>query len=282
MATFSERHGYTEMRSLIQRADLDSETRTQIWNVLTAVREQYATYLSTNTSQKNATQQLWVWYFKGARDEFPGEARVWGKCKQHILTEPWTDVFDLLEAFVSYMKSTEVDQAVGLAGQAVSAWNKMFEMYLVAYRFIGDEITPVDSNAEAEAVSAALNDSGPFAGARHSLDRAVELLADRETPDYPNSIKESISAVEAVVKKVTGEGTLGAGLSKLESAGLTIHPALKVAWSKMYGWASDANGIRHAGIDPADADQALAKYMLVTCSAFVSYLIEEGRKVNLH
>lgn len=117
--------------------------------------------------------------------------------------------------------------------------------------------------------------------ARHSLDRAVELLADRTTPDYPNSIKESISAVEAIVKKITGEGTLGAGLKKLEAAGLTIHPALRGAWSQMYGWTSDDNGIRHAGIEAANADQALAKYMLVTCSAFVSYLVVEGNKVGL-
>jgi hypothetical protein len=124
-------------------------------------------------------------------------------------------------------------------------------------------------------------DAASIAGARYALDRAVELLADRVSPDYPNSIKESISAVEAVVKKVTSEGTLGAGLSKMEAAGLAIHPALKSAWSKMYGWTSDDDGIRHGSIDPSEADQAIAKYMLVTCSAFVSYLTEEGRKVGL-
>lgn len=156
-----------------------------------------------------------------------------------------------------------------------------FERFLVGFRFVGHEITPIDSTAEANAVVGAQEAVSPIAGARHALDRAVELLADRQSPDYPNSIKESISAVEAVVKKVTGQGTLGAGLGKLESVGVTIHPALKGAWSKMYGWASDADGIRHAGIEAANADQALAKYVLVTCSAFVSYLIEEGRKTGL-
>lgn len=88
--------------------------------------------------------------------------------------------------------------------------------------------------------------------------------------------------MEAVVKKVTGANDdLAAGLKKLENAGLSIHPALKGAWLKMYGWTSDEDGIRHGGIDAADADQALAKYVLVTCSAFVSYLIEEGRKAGL-
>ncbi|MGJ7560939.1 hypothetical protein ACSFCF_10310, partial [Brevibacterium casei] len=34
------------------------------------------------------------------------------------------------------------------------------------------------------------------------------------------------------------------------------------------------------GVDAASIDQAMAKYMLVTCSAFVAYLIEEGRKAG--
>ena len=38
-----------------------------------------------------------------------------------------------------------------------------------------------------------------------------------------------------MVRKVTGEGQLASGLKKLEAAGLSIHPALKDAWSKMYG-----------------------------------------------
>jgi hypothetical protein len=62
---------------------------------------------------------------------------------------------------------------------------------------------------------------------------AISLLADREKPDYPNAIKESISAVEAVVKKVTGPNDdLAAGLKKLENSGLSIHPALKVLGSR--------------------------------------------------
>jgi hypothetical protein len=109
----------------------------------------------------------------------------------------------------------------------------------------------------------------------------VRLLADRQNPDYPNSVKESISAVEAITKRITGENTLGAGLKKLQTAGLNIHPALKDGWLKIYGWTSDENGVRHGAIDAATIDQTVAKYMLVSCSAFVSYLVEEGRKANL-
>lgn len=279
MATFSERHGYKEVRTLIQRESLDDETRLELWNLLAVLPREFDKY-HQDATERGILEALWLWYFKNARDEMPYSTVVWRMIKDAVLTRDWNEVLDLIEQFMKYWDRLETDRSAKLKQVFLQALNQRFEQELVGYRIIGLEITPVDSSAEAEAIGGALSDANAIAGARHALDRAVELLADRATPDYPNSIKESISAVESVVKKVTGEGQLGVGLSKLEAAGLTIHPALKQAWLKMYGWASDADGIRHAGIEAADADQALAKYVLVTCSAFVSYLIEEGLKVG--
>lgn len=280
MASFSERHGYKEVRSVVQRESLDDATRLELWNLLAVLPEQFGT-LYRDSTEHSVLEAMWLWYFNKARDEMPYDSAVWKMLKEAVLTREWNEVFDLLEQFMKQWERLQTSRSEALKRAFLKALNARFESELVGYRFIGLEITPVDSNAESEAIVAAMTDSESIAGARHALDRAVELLADRQTPDYPNSIKESISAVEAVVKKVTGEGTLGTGLRKLEVAGLGIHPALREAWSKMYGWTSDDDGIRHAGINAASADQALAKYALVTCSAFVSYLIEEGRKVNL-
>lgn len=280
MASFSERHGYKEVRSVIQRESLDSDTRLELWNLLAVLPREFGKFYR-DTTEHDILEALWVWYFKKPRDEMPYDSVVWRMVKEAIFDRVWNEVLDLLESFAKHWERLESERSAGLKRAYLKALNARFESELVGYRMIGLEITPVDSSAEADAITRALTDTDQIAGARHALDRAVELLADRSTPDYPNSIKESISAIEAVVKKVTGEGTLGAGLAKLEAAGLTIHPALKGAWSKMYGWTSADNGIRHGGIEAADADQALAKYMLVTCSAFVSYLIEEGRKQGL-
>lgn len=46
-------------------------------------------------------------------------------------------------------------------------------------------------------------------------------------------------------------------------------------FSQRYGYASDENGIRHGGIDFKDVPSEDAKYMLVSCSAFVNYLIQK-------
>lgn len=280
MPSFSERHGYKEVRTIIQREDLDEDTRRELWNFLAVLPGEFAKFYGDET-EDIALELLWVWHFEEDRDERPTNHHIWRRIKDAVYQDEWNEVFDLVEALNKHWQRNETYDSGRLRAAFVEALNECFESNLVGYRLINMEITPVDSNAEAEAITGALSDSDVVAGARHSLDRAVELLADRTTPDYPNSIKESISAVEAIVKKITGEGTLGAGLKKLETAGLTIHPALKGAWSQMYGWTSDDNGIRHAGIEAANADQALAKYMLVTCSAFVSYLVVEGNKVGL-
>ena len=233
------------------------------------------------TEHQNFCMLLWVHHFHFARDAFPGITNVWAHVKSLVIDGRWNEVFDLLESMVHHLGRSFTGRMSTVDTGIVNALNDTFEHCLVGYRFIAKQITPVDSEAEANAIVEAMTSVDKLEGARHSLNRAIELLADRQSPDYANSIKESISAVEAVVMKVTGEGTLGAGLKRLEGAGLTIHPALREAWSKMYGWASDADGIRHAGIHAADADQSIAKYVLISSSAFVSYLVEVGRKSSL-
>ena len=105
------------------------------------------------------------------------------------------------------------------------------------------------------------------------LARALQLLGDREQPDYRNSIKESISAVESMAKIVTKNdgATLGDALRVLEKND-EIHPALRNGMSNLYGYTNDADGIRHAMLEQPNLTAADAKYFLISCTAFVNYL----------
>lgn len=283
MASFAERMGHRAVRSLTQSDSLDDETRTELWNVTDILRTilQKAARSDYSKTQDNLLRAIWTRVFKLAADERSRDDQVWTRIKERMLRAEWFDVLDLIEQLTVYVERNEDHPTKGVAAAIVTAYNGRFESHLVGYRFIGLEIAPIDTTAEAQAVSDAIDDAASITGARHHLERAVDLLSDRQTPDYPNSIKESISAVEAVCAAVTGESTLGAAIKRLQSAGVKIHPALERAWSAMYGWTSDADGIRHGSIEAPEADQALAKYMLVTCSAFVSHVIEAGRKAGL-
>lgn len=64
-------------------------------------------------------------------------------------------------------------------------------------------------------------------------------MSDRKAPDYRNSIKESICAVEAICRVITKQknATLGQALKKVESD-ISLHPALKNSFSSLYGYTS--------------------------------------------
>ena len=59
-----------------------------------------------------------------------------------------------------------------------------------------------------------------------------------------------------------------------------MHKALKEAFCKLYGYASDEGGIRHAeGMFESNVSFEDAKYFLVSCCAFVNYLISACRGI---
>jgi hypothetical protein len=108
---------------------------------------------------------------------------------------------------------------------------------------------------------------------RTHLTRALKLLSDRKAPDYRNSIKESISAVESIARDLTGmpKATLADALKVLERDN-RLHPALKEGFLRLYGYTSDEGGIRHAMLEEPNLGAADAKYWLMSCTSFINYL----------
>ena len=156
----------------------------------------------------------------------------------------------------------------------VEQLNFEFKRLNFAYRVVNTEIVEITSDEELAAVESSMHDS-PH-NIRMHLSKALELYAQRPTGDYRNSIKESISAVEAYCREITGEKTLGEALNKINGKGLVIPQILKVAFEKLYAYMNQPNtGIRHALMDetgtytPASEE---ALFMLVSCSSFINYL----------
>jgi hypothetical protein len=71
-----------------------------------------------------------------------------------------------------------------------------------------------------------------------------------------------------------GTTTLGPALAALEKQG-HLHGGLKAAFSSLYGYSSDEEGIRHALVfkEEAQVDEADALFMLGACA---SYLLARG------
>jgi hypothetical protein len=193
----------------------------------------------------------------------------------------WYKAFDVLEMFLKYVFEEENDCPLS-ADDYCKEFNRILEEEKSGYRFIKWKAVPITNPAELELLTEAT--TSPFDSVNAHFRKAIDFYADRIAPDYENSIKEAISAVEAMCCVITGvtgsQATLGKTLKKLKDNGVIIHGAMEQAFSQLYGYTSDADGIRHGGIDFANAPAEDAKYMLLTCSAFVNYLKEKHAQIG--
>jgi hypothetical protein len=67
------------------------------------------------------------------------------------------------------------------------------------------------------------------------------------------------------------KATLHEALSTLD-AKQKLHPALVKGFKALYGYAGDADGIRHALMDEWNLTAAEAKFFLLSCTSFINYL----------
>ncbi len=159
--------------------------------------------------------------------------------------------------------------------------DRILKDYRSPYRVIEEVLCPVGSEEEALTVAKAFVDlkAGGLAGGREHLKSAAGELS---AGNFAASVRESIHAVESVVKVLESSGDFAKALARLE-AKTNIHNALKKGFSAIYGFTSDEQGIRHPLIDKdaAAVDEADAMFMIGACSAFVSYLIDKSRAVGL-
>ena len=188
--------------------------------------------------------------------------------------ENWYTIFDFIEKYLNICdNSNEMEKE----------FNRILESEDSAYRICNKMVIPITNELEIKEIEGALNiDAGE--SVRIHIAKALKLFSNRERTDYENSIKESISAVESMCCIITEEkgknATLGNALKKLKDRKIYIHSAMEKGFLALYGYTSDESGIRHGGIDFTNANFEDAKYMLVSCSAFVNYLMQKWIKIG--
>jgi hypothetical protein len=269
---FSERIGARAGRELLQKDSIDVELRVGIWNQILALVLEEAEEHSVleSASRYKFYRRLWDEFFHVPLDELPYKPSEFIRIIRKAFDEAqWYEIYDLMEWLASSLPGYDARTFCG-------AVNTVLEREMSAYRFAGTTLVPITNELELDAVADALTAAKGWDAVGTHLSAAAAKLSDREAPDFRNSVKESVSAVEATCREIVGDqkATLGDALKALASAGIVLHPALREAWLKLYGYSSDANGIRHALTEKPDLTFAEAKYFLVHCSAFFHYLID--------
>lgn len=257
---------------------MDDELRIGLWNLVTIfvwndVKHPGSNWNLTSTENQRIKElclKLWLHYFKRPIDQLSDHwSIVHAELRKYFFACHWYEAYDFLEFIHDNYDKYQFEDKFS------SACNSFLERESSAYRFINGAIGAITDPTEIGEIESAISSSP--SPVRAHLDRALELLTSRDSPDYRNSVKESISAVESLVSLTLGsdKGTLGQMLKQLEDGG-RLHSALKTAFSNLYGYTSDQGGVRHALLDKDGVTHADAQFMLVTCSAFINYVQQSG------
>ena len=263
---------------MLEDDDLPDGLRNRIWNVLLVVHfrddDIEFGWHEYSHSFNMISMHLRDSYFKVPIDDRPSDPSAERK---HIRNFYFVLRYPIFYDFLEEMASDYVASAYQTRGESkreafVQRCNEVLEQEKARFRFVSNLVTPITNDEEMAAVElAAVTDE-----AGDHIRRAIELYRDRTNPDYRNSIKESISAVEATYRRMTGKshGNIGDAISAMNQNGVDLPGPLKSGFSKIYGWTSGKDGIRHALTEGArPVSEAEARLMLVMCSAYVNYLL---------
>lgn len=275
---FSDRLGFAEHIPMIQNEGMNAALRNSLWNFIHS--------LSENKNDYWLRVAKWVaqLFLKVPVDELPYqdyECRQW--LKQHFYELKWYEVYDFVEFIVDYHEKM-IQYSQHRRNQLENIFNNLFERELSGYRFISGILAPISNPAETTEIAAAIETTARVGmkGAHLHLQTALTLLGKKPDPDYRNSIKEAISAVESISKQLSGSTAQGlAGALDELSKHVEIHVALKAGFIKLYGYTSDESGVRHAILEQPNVGFAEAKYMIVSCSSFVNYLLAKAQQSGL-
>lgn len=266
---FSERVGFVEPRTIIQKDHIDDALRNLLWQLV--LDEVFAHRVLLG----NTLRSIWINFFKLPTDSMPigrtvrGDA-TYGECinivrRKFFIYKFW-EVYDFIE-FCAGIAPEKYDFK--------NRCNEILKQECSAYRFINDVLTGITSECEIAELESALSIADMYDAPRKHLNAALRLYSQKPHADYRNSIKESISSIESMAIIISGKSK-----AKLQDALVVLqeksylHGAMKDAFLKLYGYTSDAGGIRHAMVEASSVDEKEARFMLVACSAFVNYLIE--------
>ena len=284
MTKFSERYGYVKPVEALKRGCLDDEGAMALCNCFDYLdkwlnnfdADRHAAYYDESYTALEET--IWCFFMNQRRDSFYGYSSHKVVATEFLLSTEyeWFHKFDMIEFSIKTLR--KINRRDGIYLQIVNKFiemiNSTFKRLNYAYRVVDDLITEITDDEEIKVIEEALTKTSSI---QTHLSDALKHLSNKPTPDYRNSIKESITAVEALCRKIKGESTLGDALKKLEKNGVKIPKFLQSGFEKLYVYTNDPKtGIRHALMDDSEAPQfAEAKFMLVACSAFVNYIQEK-------
>ena len=270
MKLFSERRGYIKPSDALIVECMPKEVQNSIYNCLYDYGEKTPGFFDS------LDKMVWVFFLNEKECDYDQIQFKRGYITLYIIDNSqyeWHQKLSLIEYLLDLLEKIEKSKQQKMPS-FIDSINRSFECLNYGYRIINNIVTPITSKEEVSSIEEAINSAKD--NIKEHLNSALKHLADKEKPDFRNSIKESISAVGALCREMTGENDLGKALFVLEKKQGKLHPQLKAAFDNLYKYVNEKqSGIRHELMDESGIYVPTyheAKYMLVICSAFINYL----------
>ena len=284
--TFSQRHGYVPLPDPMQMEQVSDDLRIEIWNaireILLSIRsyslQEYSNECYFDEESSRFIERVLGRVLIIAEDEIDTTYdEVFSQFKTLILQGSFNEVLDLVEIVANNRPPED-----GFVNRISNSFERCAAAYWLDKSNYPYQFFPRSSKAQGEATQEAIKtirDGGMEGAATHLRDAAAHINAQQ----FADSISDSIHAVESVARQIDPKSkTLGPALNSLEKAGLIKHPALKEAFSKLYGYTSDEQGIRHALLEKNSPDVDLDEAMFIfgACASFAAYLVNKHHKMQ--
>lgn len=270
---FSQRYGYTKPSNVIIREDLSGAILNAVSNAFIELYDKdefssdfrwemnhdFARYF-LNYRLDNITQYA-PYYMYFIRDE----EEIWYK---RIDAIEWIIAYHRKQLCNSILNWEHANNQSAL-NKFIEKMNWEFKRLNYAYRIINDVFIETTSESELSTINETLESAD--SNVITHLSECLKLMSSSNPQlSTRNAIKEAISAVEVIARKVTNTKTLDDAFKKFDN----LHPQIKSSMSSLYQYTNQPNtGIRHAWINQKEEptiDEAI--FVLVTGCAFINYL----------
>lgn len=280
---FSDRIGITQVKNTIQLEAMDTDLRNGLYNCLKVgflnkMDSDSLDYVRLSP-RRSFISELWISFYKEPVDNIPQMIKqVKEIIKQRFFKYEWYEVYNFVEFIIDNNRDYTNTNLI-------ESLNSILKRELSGYRIINNEVTPITDEIQLNEIQNAIDksESNPkLKGVNIHLKSALHKLSDKSNPDYRNSIKESISAIESFSQIISGDrkAELGKALKIIKDK-IGLHSALEQGFIKIYGYTSDGDGIRHSLTEESTVDIEDAIYMLISCSAFINYLTAKSNKAGI-
>lgn len=273
---FSTRFGYKEEKA-IQFESMDGALKTRLWNAVYS-RLYRSEFPELPYWRINLLRTLLSDHFKQPANNFAKDTNgLLDQIKKRLDIQNWCEVYDFIEVLLKKADECEIEDLGGLAEEM----NKILEEEKAGYRIINDLVTPITNNNEIGEVKEALAKTDKYAPASEHIKNALALYSDRKNPNYKKATEEAVLALEAALRIGTNnpKNTMGKIL-ELPSVKEKFHGTIISLLGDLYGYSSDAPGIRHSNKSKEindstknSVEEKEARMVLIVCSALFNYIL---------